>query len=128
VFIFNNDFFRSEGKLELIFNQKIIKKKNFDDRWVKFAFGLQGFLKTENLNLGIVNFKKNSTALNHSHEVEEALCVLSGKAQVRIAGKILNIEKNDFVYIPAHTDHQVITGGKSIKILFIFGGAITITH
>ena len=121
-------FFNSEGKVELIFNQKIIKKKNFDDRWVKFAFGPQGFLKTENLNLGIVNFRKNSTALNHSHDVEEALYVLSGKAQVKIAGKILNINKNDFVYIPAHTDHQVITGEKSIKILFIFGGAITITH
>ncbi len=121
-------FFNSEGKVELIFNQKIIKKKNFDDRWVKFAFGPQGFLKTENLNLGIVNFKKSSTALNHSHDVEEALYVLSGKAQVKIAGKILNINKNDFIYIPAHTDHQVITGEKSIKILFIFGGAITITH
>jgi mannose-6-phosphate isomerase-like protein (cupin superfamily) len=60
--------------------------------------------------------------------VEEALYVLSGKAQVKIAGKILNIGKNDFVYIPARTDHQVITGEKSIKILFIFGGAITITH
>ena len=128
MFVFIIDFFKSEGKVELIFNQEIIKKKNFDDRWVKFAFGPQGFLKTENLNLGIVNFKKSSIALNHSHDVEEALYVLSGKAQVKIAGKILNINKNDFVYIPAHTDHQVITGEKSIKILFIFGGAITITH
>lgn len=114
--------------MKLIFNQKIIKKKNFDDRWVKFAFGPQGFLNAENLNLGVVNFKKNSTALNHSHDVEEALYVLSGNAKVKIAGKILNIYKNDFVYIPAHTDHQVITGEKSIKILFIFGGLITITH
>jgi mannose-6-phosphate isomerase-like protein (cupin superfamily) len=114
--------------MEPIFNQKIIKRKNFDDRWVKFAFGPQGFLKAENLNLGIVNFKKNSTALNHRHDVEEALYVLSGKAKVKIAGKILSIGKNDFVYIPAHTDHQVITGEKSIKILFIFGGNITITH
>ena len=111
-----------------IFNQRIIKKKNFDDRWVKFAFGPQGFLNTENLNLGIVNFKNNSTALNHSHAVEEALYVLSGKAKVKIGGKILNISKNDFVYIPAHTDHRVITEEKGIKILFIFGGAITITH
>jgi quercetin dioxygenase-like cupin family protein len=121
-------FFKSEVKVELIFNQKIINKKNFDDRWVKFAFGPQGFLNAENLNLGIVNFKKNSTALNHSHSVEEALYVLSGKGEVKISGKILNINKNDFVYIPANTDHQVITGDKRIKILFIFGGTITITQ
>ena len=128
MFVFNNAFLKGEGKVELIFNEKNIKKKNFDDRWVKFAFGPQGFLNTENLNLGIVSFKNNSTALNHRHDVEEALYVLSGKAKVKIDGKTLNINKNDFVYIPAHTDHQVITGEKSIKILFIFGGNITITH
>jgi mannose-6-phosphate isomerase-like protein (cupin superfamily) len=114
--------------VELIFNQKIIKKKNFDDRWVKFAFGPQGFLNTGSLNLGIVNFKKNSIALNHKHDVEEALYVLSGKAEVKIADKILSINKNDFVYIPALTDHQVITKEKSVKVLFVFGGLITITH
>ena len=114
--------------MELIFNEKNIKKKNFDDRWVKFAFGSQGVINTENLNLGIVNFKKNSVALNHRHDVEESLYVLSGKAEVKIADKILSIKKNDFIYIPALTDHQVITKEESIKILFIFGGKITITH
>lgn len=114
--------------MELIFNEKNIKKKNFDDRWVKFAFGPQGFLNTENLNLGIVSFKNNSTALNHSHDVEEGLYVLSGKAEVKIADKVFSINKNDFIYIPARTDHQIITGEKNIKILFIFGGKITITH
>ncbi|MGZ5486019.1 MAG: cupin domain-containing protein [Nitrososphaeraceae archaeon] len=114
--------------MELIFNEKNIKKKNFDDRWVKFAFGSQGVINTEILNLGIVNFKKNSIALNHRHDVEESLYVLSGKAEVKIADKILNIKKNDFIYIPALTDHQVITKEENIKILFIFGGKITITH
>jgi mannose-6-phosphate isomerase-like protein (cupin superfamily) len=128
VFVFNNAFLKGEGKVELIFNEKNIKKKNFDDRWVKFAFGPQGFLNTENLNLGIVSFKNNSTALNHRHDVEEALYVLSGKAEVKIADKVFSINKNDFIYIPAHTDHQIITGEKNIKILFIFGGQITITH
>ena len=126
--IFNNDFFKGEKKMELIFNRKNIKKKNFDDRWVKFAFGPQGFLTTENLNLGIVKFKKNCIALNHRHDVEEALYVLSGKAEVKIAGKIFSINKNDFIYIPAQVDHQIITKEESIKILFIFGGNITITH
>ena len=60
--------------------------------------------------------------------MEEALYVLSGKAEVKIAGEILSINKNDFVYIPAQTDHQVITKEESVKILFIFGGHITITY
>ncbi len=105
-----------------------VQKTHFDDRWVKFAFGPQGFKNTKNLNLGIVEFAKNITSLNHCHEVEEALFVLSGKGRVKIGENIYEMQKNDFAYIPEKTDHQIITGDKSIKILFIFGGKIVINH
>ncbi|MBN1298790.1 MAG: cupin domain-containing protein [Actinobacteria bacterium] len=105
-----------------------IKKTQFEDRWVKFAFGPQGFKDSKNLNLGIVDFNKNSTALNHRHDVEEALFVLSGKGKIKIGPETFDLEKNDFAYIPAKTDHQVITGDQRIKILFIFGGEIFIDH
>jgi len=34
-----------------------VRKTHFDDRWVKFAFGPQGFKNTANLNLGVVEFE-----------------------------------------------------------------------
>ena len=105
-----------------------VRKTHFDDRWVKFAFGPQGFKNTANLNLGVVEFGKNITSLNHCHEVEEALFVLSGTGKIKIGNDIYDVEKNDFAYIPAKTDHQIITSDKSIKILFIFGGEIVIDH
>lgn len=105
-----------------------VRKTHFDDRWVKFAFGPQGFKNTENLNLGVVEFGNSITSLNHCHEVEEALFVLSGNGKIKIGNDIYDVEKNDFAYIPAKTDHQIITGQKSIKILFIFGGEILIEH
>ncbi len=114
--------------MKYIFNQKEIKKKQFDDRWVRFAFGPQGYKEDTKLNLGIVNFTKNSEALNHRHDVEEALFVLAGSARIKINGKLYPIKKNDFIYVPVNTDHQIITSDKSIKILFVFGGKIIIEH
>jgi quercetin dioxygenase-like cupin family protein len=112
-----------EGK---IFNLKEIPKNIFEDRWVKFAFGLQGKIDSKNLNLGIVNFSPNKKSLNHKHSVEEALFVLSGKGKIQIAERTQEIKNNDFIYIPKNTDHSIITGIDNIKILFIFGGEITI--
>jgi quercetin dioxygenase-like cupin family protein len=119
---------RDEEKNSFIFNLADIKKKNFEDRWVKFAFGPQGFKNTKSLNLGIVNFAANKTSLNHKHDVEEALYVLSGNGKISIAGKVYDLKEDDFVFIPIDTDHQIITGSGAVKILFIFGGEIVINH
>jgi mannose-6-phosphate isomerase-like protein (cupin superfamily) len=111
-----------------IFNIKDIDSNIFDDRWVKFAFGPQGYIDSKSLNLGIVNFSKDRISLNHSHDVEEALYVLSGKGQIKIAGRIKDIKKGDFIFIPKATDHQIISNEVTVRILFIFGGEIIITH
>ncbi len=111
-----------------IFDIKDIAPKIFDDRWVKFAFGPQGYIDSKSLNLGIVHFSKDKISLNHSHDVEEALYVLSGKGQIKIADRIEDIKKGDFIFIPKETDHQIISREIPVRILFIFGGEITITH
>jgi mannose-6-phosphate isomerase-like protein (cupin superfamily) len=108
------------------FNLEEIPKKIFEDRWVKFAFGPQGLINSKNLNLGVVNFNPERPSLNHSHDVEEALFVLSGKGKMQISDDIVEIKENDFVYIPENTDHSIITEKDSLQILFIFGGEIVI--
>ncbi|MGZ5471525.1 MAG: cupin domain-containing protein [Nitrososphaeraceae archaeon] len=110
----------------LIFNLKDITKKTFDDRWVKFAFGPQGKIETKNLNLGVVNFDPGKEALNHRHDVDEALFVLSGNGKIRIGNKVYDIKHNDFVHIPSKMDHSVMTEKSKVKILFTFGGEILI--
>jgi mannose-6-phosphate isomerase-like protein (cupin superfamily) len=111
-----------------VFNLKQIKKTIFEDRWVKFAFGPQGFSKEGAFNFGVVNFLKNNSSLSHSHDVGEALFVLSGNGVIKISEKNHNIKKNDFAFIPAGADHQIITRDKSIKILFIFEGKTLIKY
>lgn len=110
----------------LIFNLKDITKKTFDDRWVKFAFGLQGKIETKNLNLGVVNFGPGKESLKHRHDVDEALFVLSGNGKVKIGNKVYDIKRNDFIHLPSKTDHSIITEKNKVKILFIFGGNILI--
>jgi len=112
----------------LIFNLNDIEKRIFKDRWVRFAFGPQGFKQSKKLNFGIVNFEKNNISLNHSHHVEEALYVLSGNCKIKIAERTFSIKKDDFVFIPKSTDHKIITDSHPVRILFIFGGEILINH
>ena len=111
---------------DLIFNLNDITKKTFDDRWVKFAFGPQGKIKTKNLNLGVVNFDPGKEALSHRHDVDEALFVLSGNGKIKIGNNVYDIKRNDFIHIPGKTDHSVTIEKNNVKILFIFGGNILI--
>lgn len=114
--------------MEKKFSENNIEKTNFRDRWVKFAFGQQGYIKTDNLNLGIVEFNKNRTSESHKHPVEEALYVLSGKGKIKIEENIYNIEKGEFTYIPKEAEHSIITGKDNLKILFIFAGKIVVDY
>lgn len=111
------------------FNEDSIKKTIFDDRWVKFAFGPQGTVNTESLDLGIVEFDKDMTSLSHTHEVEEALYILAGKGTIEAGGTNYNVKKGDFLFVPANTEHMIITGNNSrLRIFFVFGGKINIEY
>lgn len=109
-----------------VFSIKDIDKTVFDDRWVRFAFGPQGKIRSSDLNLGIVEFDENTVSSPHIHDVSEALFVLSGKARFMLGAETHDIDMGDFIHIPEKTEHKVITGDQKIRILFVFGGSIKI--
>ena len=112
-----------------VFNEEDIKKKVFDDRWVKFAFGPGGMIKTENLNMGITEFSEDKTSLTHRHDVDEALYILSGNGSVRVGDKVHCIRTGDFINVPRGSDHTIITGAESkLKIFFVFAGITRIDY
>ena len=112
-----------------IFNEEDIKKKVFDDRWVKFAFGPGGMVKTKNLNMGITEFSDGKTSLTHRHDVDEGLYIISGKGSVKIDGATHSIRAGDFIHVPRGSDHTMITDQKSkLKIFFVFSGATKIDY
>ncbi len=112
-----------------IFNEEDIKKKVFDDRWVKFAFGPEGLVKTENLNMGITEFRDGMTSLTHKHDVDEALYIITGKGSVKINEETHSIRAGDFIHVPKGSDHTLITDQKSkLKIFFVFSGTTKIDY
>jgi len=112
-----------------VFNEEDIKKKVFDDRWVKFAFGPEGLAKTENLNMGITEFSEEKTSLAHSHDVDEALYIITGKGSVKIDEETHSIRAGDFIHVPRGSDHTLITDQKSkLKIFFVFSGITKIDY
>ena len=112
-----------------VFNEEDIKKKVFDDRWVKFAFGPDGMAKTENLNIGITEFSNGKTSLTHKHDVDEGLYIISGKGSVKINEETHNIKTGDFIHVPRGSNHTMITDKKSkLKIFFVFSGATKIDY
>ncbi len=115
--------------MEYVFKDTEIDITAFEDRMVKFAFGHQGRKKTDSLHLGIVEFKPGKQPNAHTHEVEEALYILSGNGKIKIEGQCFNIQKGDFAYIPAGKSHLVLTGEQDpLKILFMFGGKTVIDY
>jgi quercetin dioxygenase-like cupin family protein len=115
--------------MDIVFNEKDIEKRVFDDRWVRFAFGPQGKVETENLNLGVTRFREGKTSLTHKHQVDEALYILSGKGTVKVGEESRKVAAGDFVYVPRDTGHTMITDCKSdLKIFFVFSGKIVIDH
>jgi quercetin dioxygenase-like cupin family protein len=115
--------------MKQIFNEEDIKKKVFDDRWVKFAFGPYGTIKTENLNMGITEFSNGKTSLTHSHDVDEGLYIISGKGSLKIGEEIHNIRTGDFIHVPGGSKHTMITDQNSkLKIFFVFSGTTKIEY
>jgi quercetin dioxygenase-like cupin family protein len=110
------------------FHEDHIIKKIFDDRWVKFAFGPQGHMPTDDFNLGIVEFGPDKVSLSHSHTVSEALYVLDGKGKILLEKNEIPLKKGDFIYIPKGAEHTLVTEAQKLRILFIFSGKIVIDY
>ncbi len=115
--------------MDQVFNEEDIRKKVFDDRWVKFAFGPGGMVRTENLNMGITEFSVGKTSLTHKHDVDEALYIISGKGSVKIDEVTHSIRAGDFIHVPRGSGHTMITDQKSkLKIFFVFSGTTKIDY
>lgn len=112
-----------------VFDSKDITTTEFEDRWVKFAFGSQGMIKTGALNLGIVEFKPGVQPLAHRHQTEEALYIIQGEGKIMIGSSWFDLKAGSFVHIPQGENHLIKSSKDArLKILFIFGGKTNIDY
>jgi mannose-6-phosphate isomerase-like protein (cupin superfamily) len=74
------------------------------------------------LAFGVVEVKPGPTPPPHSHSTtQEAWYFLSGKGQIVVGEKVIDVEPGTVVVSPPLVEHQLInTGTEVLKALFIF--------
>ncbi|MBA7552615.1 hypothetical protein ES705_45185 [subsurface metagenome] len=112
-----------------IFNEEYIEKTIFNNRWVRFAFGNNGIIKTKNLNMCITEFSIGDSSPIQKHDVDEAIYVLSGNGSIKIDEETHRIRDGDFIYVPQGSNHSMETDQKNkLKILTVFSGTTKLEY
>ncbi len=76
----------------------------------------------QNKNIEITQIV-SSNKLNikeYNQDVNEFVTLLEGKAKLEIEGKIKELSKGDYLYIPAHTKHRVLETSNGALWLAIY--------
>ena len=74
------------------------------------------------LAFGVVEVMPGPVPPPHSHSVtQEAWYFISGRGQIRVGDKLIDVEPGTVVVSPPQVEHQLInTGSEVLKALFIF--------
>ena len=83
----------------------------------------------EQENDSITEFSEGKVSRAHTHNVDEALFILSGSGKVKINNVVYPVRQNDFLNVPRETEHTIITDDNSrLKIFFVFSDEIVIDY
>lgn len=75
-----------------------------------------------NLSGGITTLAPGTSVQAHSHNTEEVLIVLKGKALIEADGKRFEAEPFDACYLPSGVFHRVTNSGDSeLRLLWMYG-------
>lgn len=75
----------------------------------ELAKGIKGkYVHTKNNTIGFVEIEKGAVLPAHFHVHEQTTCMISGKLEMTIDGKIQVLEPGDVVVIPSNTIHSAL--------------------
>ncbi len=76
----------------------------------------------ENFTTGMTKFPPETGVPLHSHNCDEQVTILEGKAEVEIDGEHHFVEALDTVFIPEGTPHRFVNAGpEPMTILWVYG-------
>jgi quercetin dioxygenase-like cupin family protein len=80
--------------------------------------------RASNISGGITTFSPGAKVQLHSHNTEEMLTVLQGRASIQADGDQFEAEPFDVCYLPAGSFHRVTNIGDSeLRLLWIYGSS-----
>ena len=76
----------------------------------------------ENFTTGMTKFPVETAVPLHSHNCDEHVTMLEGKADVEIDGEHFSVERQDTIFIPEGTPHRFVNAGPGpMTILWVYG-------
>jgi len=99
-----------------------LAKKEFPDRWGKHLLGGPEVPTDHGFTMGVAAYTTTEFGQDQVHDDQEALYILSGKGEVRVAGKALVVRSGMAIYLPPGTPHASRrTGRDPMKLLYAHG-------
>jgi quercetin dioxygenase-like cupin family protein len=68
---------------------------------------------------GFVIWIKQSVPLHKHASHSETVCILSGKAEMRLGEQLMTVRKGDLIFIPQGTAHAVTVRHGTLKVLSV---------
>jgi quercetin dioxygenase-like cupin family protein len=68
---------------------------------------------------GFVIWVKQSVPLHKHATHSETVCILAGKAEMRLGDQQMTVRKGDLIFIPQGTSHSVLVKRGTLKVLSI---------
>ncbi len=93
-----------------------------DHRSLKIVLSPKREPVASGLAIGVVEVKPGPVPPPHSHSTtQEAWYFISGKGQIRVGDKTVDVEPGTVVVSPPQVEHQLInTGTEVLKAIFLF--------
>lgn len=81
------------------------------------------FLKTPNLSCGLYSLAAGSKDMQAPHDEDEIYLVLSGKAQFRLKGEVMDVKPGSFLYVRAAVEHSFFEIQEDMTLLVLFSSS-----
>jgi len=79
------------------------------------------WIGTEHFTSGITTFPPGAGMMLHTHNVEEAVTILEGDAEVEVGGEICRLKRLDTTFAPVGTPHRFTNVGDGpMSILWVY--------
>ncbi len=81
------------------------------------------FLHVASMSMGLYVLEAGATDLQQPHTEDEVYVVTAGKAKIRVANEVHNVEAGSIVYVDAHVEHKFFEIEERLETLVFFAPA-----
>jgi mannose-6-phosphate isomerase-like protein (cupin superfamily) len=81
------------------------------------------FLRVPSMSMGLYVLEVGATDPQNPHTEDEVYVVTSGRAKIRVAGEVHNVEAGSIIYVDANVEHKFFDIEERLETLVFFAPA-----